>query len=418
MRRAAFKFRSTPFLGASFPNRAAVPFPQTSDSNMWVWYASDAHVSNVNATANTIYTLGNKAAWQVSKTDRTGAGTSNLVPYGGGYEPLLSRTDNKGNLAKSTEIINTGNWTASNVTLNSATTATFTAQNGELRQTLWAYSHEGKQLTVKFKMRNISGNTALQVRLEGSYTNFTIDSTLTEYSFTFTPSAVSAAPAIGVRDANAAGHGQFEITQFHVYISGGSTPWSSTYVKNDSVDEILPTTNPAGLPEIGMFNNRFFFHYNVGVNGYNNPACTIYCTYRANPWKYAGRLFTFTRSLYDMIISHEDASNKMRMYFNGPPTRDNYTGTNFVTDYEWCVLTWTITFGGACSVRKNLNTPVTGTSSNMSVGTQSLQWGSYSYDGAWSTVRHTELIWRFGIDSAATQEAYVRYLAGRIGITV
>jgi hypothetical protein len=355
-----------------------------------------------------IFTLGNAADYQVSKTDRTGSGTTNLVPQDPGREPYRTRTDEAGNLMTYSE--NILSWPSpTGVTRNSATTATFTAQNGELYQVIPVGLHETASYTFRVKLRRISGNTSLVLRTHLTDTPITIDDTLREYSTTFTATG-GADTSCAVKDPNAAGFGQIEIVEAQMR----KNTWASTYVAT-TVDPILGATAPNGLRSISFGANirNFICYSNVTTV---SPPFTLYMTVRPMPWGNFGRLFSLGGGTYNFFISMETESNGYRLYTTSG-NKSVATPASFSTDYAWFVLSATVQSSGVSTIRKNLGTPISGTLGTINPG-QVQNWGSNSYDGYSARMHTTDLIIRRGIQTTNQQIAHVQFLAGRVGVAL
>lgn len=120
----------------------------------------------------------------------------------------------------STEDLNNAAWNPTDVTVDTATTMTFDAQNGQVWQGVTTVA--GVTYTVSFEARRITGNTGLRIRhfnsATGDSTNFTITDTLTRHSVSVLGKAGDGVVGFGIRDANVVGHGQIEVTEWQVEV--------------------------------------------------------------------------------------------------------------------------------------------------------------------------------------------------------
>lgn len=143
-------------------------------------------------------------------------------------------TERKRNLAAWSEDLTKAAWAATNVTKDSATTLTFTAQNGTLEQTV--SSLDGVIYTFSAKIRRISGNySGLRMYVGSSasspaYASLTITDVLTLYSFSALGRSGGGSIYPGIQDTNASGWGQIEFTEFQV--TPGTLP--GTYEKTEA----------------------------------------------------------------------------------------------------------------------------------------------------------------------------------------
>lgn len=125
------------------------------------------------------------------------------------------------NLLAWSEDVSNAAWTKTNSTANSATTLTFTAQNGLVSQSITTLA--GGSYTLSFKARAVTGNTALSFlhtdSATGNSTALTVTATLTRYYVTVLAKTGGGAVVCGIQDQNAAGQGQIEITEWQVEAS-------------------------------------------------------------------------------------------------------------------------------------------------------------------------------------------------------
>lgn len=398
-------------LGSSFPNNAPVPFPLENDPNIWLWFDASyyAYVDAVGSPR--IYTLGNRSTRQVDKGARTPSGTTNLVP-GAGYSPFISRSDNKGNLCEGTVNGMTagGDWSYANCTRNSASLITFTAQNGYARYTMSAWYHEGlSPMKVSVQIRRISGNTNLEIQTNGTYTPITISDTATTYTVNFTSPALGTSNVVGIRDPNASGHGQIEC----LYWSVRMADWDDDYIETTGYGPYH--AGHLGRPVV-YIPRKWMEHYAIGSNAFGATS-TVYFTMRPN-WRFPARILSLSGGVYNWFFSMENnVAGQYSMYTNSG-TKRVLTPAGWIPDKQWVVITLTIDSGNVGTMRANLGAVTSG-----AIGTVSnaglYGWGACGYDSYYEqSSRFTELIWRNKVDDAATQEAYVRYLAEKVGISL
>lgn len=166
--------------------------------------------------------------WLDAEASPLSTDASNLVSQvddiaGNGYHgtatttarPTLTRSDNYENRLTYSEDLE--EWTATDATADSATLATFTAQNGLISQAVSKFVIAGQGLVFRVKLRRVSGNTALHLYHTGctvTSTSITINGTLTEYSVNLAASGTTV--TVGVQDQNAEGHGQIEMTEMQL----------------------------------------------------------------------------------------------------------------------------------------------------------------------------------------------------------
>lgn len=122
----------------------------------------------------------------------------------------------------STEDLTDSDWDTTDVTVDDTTTCTFDAQNGILSQaipTLEDYTY-----TLSFDIRRISGNTALHFyhnsSATGNSTALTVTAALTRRFITIAGKTDDGYIDFGIRDEQASGQGQIEITNLQVNLGG------------------------------------------------------------------------------------------------------------------------------------------------------------------------------------------------------
>jgi len=143
--------------------------------------------------------------------------------------PTLSLPGNEGNLALRSTDITQAVWTTANGgTKDAATLFTFAGLNSTLLQQVSTVA--GITYKLEFKARAVSGNTALKFyhnnSATGNTSNLTIDGVLTKYSVSVLGRTGNGLVDFGIRDENAAGHGQIEITE----VSVRQSTWTDIYI--------------------------------------------------------------------------------------------------------------------------------------------------------------------------------------------
>jgi len=139
------------------------------------------------------------------------------------------------NLLLWSEDVSNAGWTKTDATADSATLLTFDAQNGLASQSITTIT--GVQYTLSFKVRRITGNTALHFYHNGltpASTAFTATATLTRYSVTVTGDG--GAVSFGIQDQNAAGHGQIELTEIQLNPGATAAEYQKTEAKQSLHD--------------------------------------------------------------------------------------------------------------------------------------------------------------------------------------
>jgi hypothetical protein len=327
----------------------------------------------------------------------------------------LTRADTKGNLVRGAADITNSVWNnSSNVTRNSGTLCTFTAQNGHLKVQIPGNYHEQDTYTLSAKIRNISGNTSLTWNIDGTQTAFTIDGTLTKYSKSFTAPAFDSAFYVGIQDTNAAGHGQIEIDEIQLR----KNTWSADFVEDATNYQMViasPLTN--GNRAFLFAESDQLYQFDAGANTFG-PPFTVYITVMPNPWHWPGRMACLGTEVYDWFLSFEpNTVGAFRVYTTSGSPKEIVSGGGVVTSNNWHVLSVTHQNGGTCSIRHNLDAAITGTLENVGTG-RVKGWGGEFSDSFYSQMYSTDLILRKGVDDATTQANYIRYLADRVGLSL
>jgi hypothetical protein len=314
-----------------------------------------------------------------------------------------------------------GYWSKVNFTYNTATTGTFTALGGYCKQTA-AWTDEASTFTYKFQARRITGNTNLQILTEGApegnKTPVTLTGSLAWYSVTFTGVAGTEI-VVGIQDDNAAGHGQIEITQQHVYRSDHDGNYLSTLSQPHGGQR-----NGVPVWQCGSVNNGSYY-YVPAANRNNAQPFTIYgsCYLRNTVTGDGGvppndRAWLFTGSnptIWGQILAFDNTNLHLDSYVNLAPFTWQ-ASTDVVAAGAWHIFT--IVFNGASSkIRLNKNAEV---NVNLPVppNMNTLQIGCEAFGNGRSATDWHEVITRFTADNTATQDTFIDYMAGQVGLSV
>lgn len=411
--------RRFPSLGLRDPTMfqgAGITPPDPADPNLYGWWSGDTYIAPNGANDHQIYTVGNRANYQVNKTDRTTLGCTNLVPRAGGYEPIQTRADTLENVIRTTDMTS-GTWYKYSVTVASASLVTFNAQNSSIEIECYRGCFDpGVSYTVSAKIRNISGNTAIQFYHNTSYSNITINNVSTYYSATFTaPASADSGFRVGLRDPNAAGHGQIEVLEWQVRRS----TMSSTYINTSGTNYNIGDRTGLGIQAFMFQYGQALFHFSPGANITTNP-WTMYFNIRPKAWEYPDRLISMGSGTYDWFLSWEpNTAGRGRMYTTGAPGTEITAPAGTFANDTWHVISAICNNGGTSSWRKNLDAAWTGAMNsvaNSGIPCWPGDWAdSYTYFAQYYC---TDLIIRKGADDAATQENLIRYLASRCGLSL
>ncbi|MHC4332525.1 MAG: hypothetical protein ACYSUV_02095 [Planctomycetota bacterium] len=403
-----FTVRDPAFLGAA----GGIPAPITPDDpDTQGWWKADSYV-----TENTA--IGDKLNATVDKVSYS-APNFNLRPYntilGVNGGTGRGNADNDANYLFYSENLSFAPWAASNFTKNTATTGTFTATGGYVRQAA-ALTDEASVFTYKFQARRITGNTDLQILTvnapEGDKTPVTLTGSLAWYSVTFT--GVAGTEIIcGIQDDNGAGFGQIEITQQHVY-------------RSDHDGNYLPTTavyrsgKRNGVPVFatGAINWGAFFV--TAALRTNAAPFTIYCSvYYRQPydaWFLVGNNPTVWGEL--VAATPGPPADRLSTYVNIAPFAWQYSPSpNIVTRGGWSIVT--VVFNGASSEQRvNLNTADVVSHPVAQPNMNQMQFGGDSFAGYRFGGDFHEAIMRYTADDTETQDKFINYMAGQVGLTL
>jgi hypothetical protein len=318
-------------------------------------------------------------------------------------------------------LVSSGNFTSDwaqrvSCTVNTATTFTFTAQNAYIKQT-FLLSEPGRTYTFKFKMRAVTGNTAIRILHEGAasgdFTDIVITGVLTQYTVTFTGRATEGILYVGFMDVNAAGHGQHEVTECQVY-------------RDDHDGNLVVTA--AAYPSYGVRGGIPVFGYggtgptthNYWQNGNGNrpmgTAYTIYASCFARFLRGSQYLIASNHpTLLNMIIAIGSAPNYfLTSYLK--TTGAFRAGTVSVPAQQWCVLT--CVFNGAASeIRVNKN-PADVVTHAATPTIDRTQHGGDSYAGQYQEGEFHEIIIRSVADNTAQQDAIIEWMGCQVGLSL
>jgi hypothetical protein len=399
--------RDPAFLGGPVAG-SLLPAPiDGTDANTVGWWKATDHI-----TFPTY--IGDKMNTTVDKASSANPNW-NLVPYNAAAVFCPTTSHNNVNLFyHSEDITASALWQVSNATKDSATTLTFTAPNGYLRQICRCADESAAVYVYRAKIRNISGNTGLRVRHAGSATGastgITIDGVLTEYKITFLGPTVSGGTIdVGLTDINGAGQGQIEIQEQQIY-------------RQDTGDDYIATTttpicgNRGGIKTWSSGNqldttNWLAWNNPTGrVPGGGTPySATVYSAVWIRSFSASGYGFRSINPNFFPIIGWEaTALHKHRQYNGGWVLGDQLPVST------WCILT--NVFNGASSeVRYNKNA-----ANIVSSGTISATEWRFGGEaaGTYSRADFHECIIRNVVDNTATQDSFIEYLASHVGLTV
>lgn len=379
----------------------------TNDPNTMVWYKASEHITHNSYIGDKMDTTTNKAS--------SGSPNMNLVRFAGTPVFPSVLANNNANMAQYSENLQIGH-TVSGFTINTPVLGTFTAQNGYIRsQIAWCGDQPGVTYVFKLKIRNISGNTNLHIYHLGSATGastpVTIDGTLTEYTVEFlAPAAPTLAFYIGIQDQNAAGHGQIETTEWHLY---RKNEHDTTYVANANLPGWPYRDGYAawcgGIGTSGGFNQPGSFRTHPG------GPMTIYLTMWLRNRQDTNYLVLCNRpGFYTWIFGINVATGFLRLYSGGAWGAN---GTVAVPLKQWCVVTGVFNGPGAGFTRVNKSAADAGGVAVLPANDRT-QCHFDSASGAIARVDAHEMIVRYTADNTATQDSFIEYLGGQVGLSL
>lgn len=332
------------------------------------------------------------------------------------YTPNI--TDNDCNYLVSSEDLTYIDWKVSGATKDTATKATFLAQNGVIFQSCF-WTEPGKTYTFKFKARAVSGNTNLHVFHSGSATGtstpITVTGTLAEYSVSFLGVPVSGGVLVGIRDQNAGGWGQIELTETQMYRSDHSGIYHVTGVNPYSGKR-------DGIPvwaSHGTGSSTRSYYINPAARSNAAPFTVYMSVYFRQLVSNAYIICANSPTLLGAILEHNltgSPSTRIGQYHGAAPFTWRY-GTTAVPIGQWHIVT-AVWNGASSEIRVNKNAadvvsqPVGGPACD--------QWqvGGDSFASFWCDADFHEIISRYVVDDTATQDTFIDYMAARVGLSV
>jgi hypothetical protein len=381
----------------------------TSDPNINSWYNASTSI----LTATSI--IGDLSDTTVDKTSLVAPNFNLQVQSSNArYFTYPNQANTNANFLISSSNFTTS-WTdISNVTVNGPTLFTFNAANAYLGQYI-GLCEPGRTYTFKFKIRNVSGNTTLQVRhlgsATGNYTPITIDGTLTEKTVTFLGPNPTALVRVGFEDQNVAGHGQVQVTDCHLR-------------RDDHSDTLV--VSPGNIPLYGVRDGIPVFG-----GGGQGPSTHVYWTQvvsRAMTQPFTIYMSYFPRAWVGGYIYTSNWPTLLKMVGSGGTTPNYYLGiyatpawgygTVSSPPLQWQVLTYQ--YNGATSrVRVNKNPADVVNIPNLAGTIDRLQYMGDSYAGSWQNNGDIhEIITRDVLDDTATQDAIIEWMACQVGLSV
>jgi hypothetical protein len=384
--------------------------PDPADPDLFGWWSADKYVTEV---SNVISVWGDRTNNTVNKAALTG--TRNLIPVGA-LKMRLSNNDGSGNLLFASQDMTQAIWTTFLFTKNSATTGTFTGQGGVINA-ISSLLRAGVSYTLKATMRAVSGNVNLEWVTynspSGNYTAVTVTGALADYTRVFTGAG---GVYLGIRDNNAAGHGQIEVTKWQLCETG----WGATgYVDTGTATNAYYIPTLAGKQVI-------WTHGNSGYCWPRNESFTDVAditkltAYFAIYWPHTtiglGPFLT-NRNTHSSWSWYADLNpTDQSAYVNTAPFARLDTGSA-VPAYGFSIFT-AVYNGANSSVRVNKNAAVTGALGVIPANEHhGLELGN-TLSGNCSTCGFYEVLVRRVADNTATQDLYIDYLASRVGIVV
>jgi hypothetical protein len=403
--------------------------PDPADATMWGWWSGNDYFTPLGAPGsggneNTIKCWGDISNNTANKTGVTN--TRNLVYQPGGsgswYPAIMSEANGQSNLCVRSETFGNAysEWAGSNITKNDDTHFTFTAQNGYIRQPIFA-TYPGRTYRLTIRCRAVTGNTALKLyhlnSATGNTTSITVTGTLADYTVDILGPATTGTLHVGLQDTNAAGFGQVEITRAHLVDTGYCS--DTSYLKNGDYIPKFPAI--AAKRNFVVVPLNYGYVYNPLTSGGTITAsvCTIYACamiqdhIRAGGgggWMFAS--VTPNWGCAQLI----DAPSTYNMYSNGNGVRIALGSTPSLHTKYIFTHVWN---GANSKYRLNKGAQASGAQN----------WGGnitngFSFGGAvFPMVAGPPSMWFEMIifttaHDTATQDQYIDYLASRYSVTV
>lgn len=381
--------------------------PDASDADIWAWWSGGQHI--IATPTFDVSVWGDNHSRTVDKTIVTN--TRNLSNYTGSF-PGLATPDNKENFIPQSNTISTTLWAAVGVTKDTATTFTFTLTNGQITTPVGRLT-PGHQYKVMFKLRQITGNTSLQIlhlsaSSPGDTTNITINSVLALYTVTFTASNTAGTiHYVGVRDPNVSGFGQVEMTDMQVVDITSDVTFQASTTGH-------PVLRKRNVQHVFNAYLRVPFTHQMSVNDTLNQPCTYYLSMFT--YVNGGFVFASISPTWNMALLWDPPiiGGVLTAYSNATGTRISLP-TGKVPLLTWSVIT--LVFNGtSSSIRFNKETPVTGSHAASSPVDRGFYVGGDVFSGSHADVAFYDFIIRSVADDIATQDTYIDYMANRVGL--
>lgn len=358
------------------------------------------------------------ASRQVSQLDDLSGRGRTLVSASAALSPLLAGGRNSGNLCLYSEDLTKATlyasaiWTPTSATVNSASTFTFTAQNGQLVNNVRSVV-PNRQYRLRFQAKAVSGHTALTLVSTGATVTsqaITLTGTLDQYEYTFTMAAsVNGTLAWGLKDTAASGFGQVQLTNCQLL----EMEWDTSYLS--TTDGVIRPLY-FGLPFLMMARGLQATSTNQAFTFKTTSFSLI------QPWSLymLVRPVTFENAAVDYVIDGTGSnasgailiksSSTQPVVAAGGSTTTPILGSQTYTAGNVIVLS--AVFNGANSVMQiNRLTPDLGNAGSNTPG--GIQLGSRGADGLRAgSLDFFEAIIRRGADDAQQRDMFQRYLAG------
>ena len=421
------RFPSLSFRDPAFGGGAVAGEPDPADPALWAWFRGDKYILEQTPPHGPYpyccYAWGNASNATVDKTNRTNSrNLSYRTDPGIVYPPCFTRTDQLENIIGASENLTSGvsgaAWYFTGGTRDDATHYTFSALNGAI---FWQTPYLWPQRTYKLTItaRAVSGNTNLEIwhpdSLTGVSQPLTLTGSLADYTFSFLgkTNPLVTYSRVGIRDPNAAGFGQIEVTKWHLRDSS----MSDTYLlSTGSWGPRLGTLFPGHrCVECGPYGYTRTLQNMTSDDAISLPLTIYFVTYFRY---YTGWLFGTNSpdtwdcgALIDPPLNMYANTSGVRLPFNNPqPAVDN--------PY---ILTWGFQNGVTSYNRKNLEAPNSGNNlqSGASITRGFTFGGQNNLSGSDAGGMYfPEIIIYEGTRTALQEADTINYLAARYGIVV